>query len=364
MKSIFLISASFLLFSFSNAQRTYFLTDIEGSPQTLEQRMDYHKVQGASLAIIRNFEMDTLITLGVRDQKQGLSVNENTLFQMGSMTGAIVNFAVLRLVAAGRIDLDAPANDYLTSWKIEAKSFTKRKPITVRDLILERRGFNPVYKPQGYLPGIELPSVQQILAGEAPSNLAALDLKKNKSKKSSLANDLILQILLEDIYNKSFAAIIEAQVFQPLNMTQSIIAAELSDEQKQNACIGYEENGTVIEGERLVYPELAHSGLWSTPQDYAKFVLHVLKAAQGLDNSLLNQELAKAGIEPQYGNNALILLKGDNQIYWGGAPRGFYSQMAASAEEGWVVVGCSNRQLAWQFVNWDLNSRAIEYAKR
>lgn len=356
---IFLLQAVITL---STAQNDYFLSDIEGELQTLAQRMDYHQVSGASLAIIRNFELDTLITLGKRDETQ--SVNENTIFQMGSMTGALVNFAVLRLVNDGTIDLDAPANDYLTSWKIEDKGFTRKNPITVRDLILERRGFQPVYKPKGYQPGAAIPSVQEILAGSPPSNLPALNLKKSKAKKSSLANDLILQILLEDVHQQPFTTLMETQVFRPLDMQNSIIAAELSDEQKQNAAIGYEENGNPIAGERWIYPELAHSGLWSTPQDYAKFVLHILKAAKGLDNSLLSQELAQAGIRPQYETTALILLNNNGQLYWGGAPQGFYSQMAADSESGWIVVGCSNRQLAWQFVNWDMNARAIEYAKR
>ena len=37
---------------------------------------------------------------------------------MGSMTGALTKFAIVRLVNDGKINLDAPANQYLKSWKI------------------------------------------------------------------------------------------------------------------------------------------------------------------------------------------------------------------------------------------------------
>jgi len=342
-----------------------FLTEIDGKYETLEQRMAYHKVQGSAVAIMRNLEIDTTLYMGYRDEAHQLPVNEETRFQLGSMTGALVNFAVVRLASEGKIDLDAPANDYLTSWKIEEKGFTKGAPITVRDLLLERRGFNPVYKPNGYAPGSDIPTWEQIMAGETPANTDALNLRKSKAKNSSFANDMILQRLLEDVLQQDFATLMQEQVFGPIGMTHTLVAAELSAEQGQTASFGHEENGETIEGGRWIYPELAHSGVWSTPMDFALFVRHIFRAVKGLDNSLISQELALQGVKAQHENAALILLQGENgDSYWGGAPKGFYSQFAANFEQGWIVVGCANRELAWQYVNWDLNGRSIEYAKR
>ncbi|MEM8523145.1 MAG: serine hydrolase domain-containing protein [Bacteroidota bacterium] len=366
MKCSILLPILFTFSFFASAQQDFFMTEEDEQSYTLSEKMEQHKVNGAALAIIRNFELDTTIQLGFKDQENNLYVDQNTLFQMGSMTGATVKFAVMRLVNDKKIKLDDPVNQHLKTWKIEQKGFTKNAPITVRDLLLERRGFNPVYKPKGYIAGSELPTIEQILNGEKPSNLPALSLDKNKSKKSSLANDLILQKLLEDVHGKDFPTLMHEQVFKPLDMKNSLIAAELTTASKQNACVGYNENLKRIEGDRRVYPELAHSGLWSTPVDYAKFVLHIFKAAKGLDNSLLRRDLAILGVKAQHENEALILLeKTENgRNYWGGATKGFYCQFEASLDEGWIVVGCSNRELAWQFVNWNLNMRGIEYARR
>lgn len=366
MKLSLLLPALLSLTFSVSAQQGPFMTNIDGDYQTLEQRMEYHKINGASVAIFRDFELDTTIQLGYRDRENDLLVDENTRFQLGSMTAAVVKFAVIRLASQGAIDLDTPVNEYLTSWKIEKKWFTRNSPVTVRDLLLEARGFNPVYKPTGYLAGAEIPTWEQIMAGESPSNLNALTLKRNIGKKSSLANEMILQRLLEDVYQQPLAEILEEQVFQPLGMSHSILRAELSSAEAQNACVGYDEEQNRIEGDRRIYPEVAHSGLWTTPEDFGTFVLHIFKAAKGMDNSLLSQELAIASIKAQRGSNALILLeKEDNGgNYWGGAPKGFYSQFAGSLEEGWIVVGCSNRELAWKFLNWELNGRSIEYARR
>lgn len=361
-----LLPVLFLMTSsvFVVAQQAPFMTNVDGDYQTLEQRMQFHQVNGASVAIFRNFELDTTIQLGYSDHENGLMVDSQTKFQMGSMTAAVVKFAIIRLVNDGKIDLDAPVNDYLTTWTIEKKWFTGISPITTRDLLLEKRGFNPIYKPTGYLPGEPIPTWEQIMAGESPSNLEALSLKRSITFKSSLANEMILQRLLEDIHQKSLPIILEEEVFQPLGMVNSILCSELSNTEAQKACIGYDEKKNRIEGGRRIYPELAHSGLWTTPEDYGKFVLHIFKAAKGIDNSLISRELAIASIHAQRGNTALILLEKENGSYWGGAPRGFYSQFAGSLEEGWIVVGCSNRELAWQFLNWELNGRSIEYARR
>lgn len=341
------------------------MTNVDGDYQSLPQRMEFHQVNGASVAIFRNFELDTTFQLGYRDRDNDLAVNEHTLFQLGSMTTALVKFAVIRLVNDDHIGLDAPVNDYLRSWKIEDRWFTRRSPVTVRDILLETRGFTPVYKPTGYQPGAEIPTWEQIMAGEAPSSLEPLRLKRNRSKKSSLANEMILQRLLEDWYQQPLAEILEEQVFAPLGMTHSLLRASLSTEEAQNASFGYDEQRQKIVGGRWIYPEVAHSGLWTTPEDFGKFILHLFQAAKGVDTSLISQELALAGIHAQQGYNTLILLeKEGGGSYWGGAPKGFYSQFAGSLDEGWIVVGCSNRELAWQFVNWELNGRSIEYARR
>ena len=126
-----IISLLVSIISCTHAQKQYFLTQEEGKWYSLEDRLIKHQVNGASTAIIRNFELDTTIQLGFRDKENELEVNEQTLFQMGSMTGALTNFAVVRLASEGKINLDAAANDYLESWKIEDKKFTKNNPDTV-----------------------------------------------------------------------------------------------------------------------------------------------------------------------------------------------------------------------------------------
>ena len=361
MKKIWTIFVTFfVLMTAAVAQNEYFTIEVEGIKYPIAELLKTYQVNGAALAVVRNFDLDTTLEMGLRDKTNQLIVDKNTLFQMGSMTAPLAKFAIMRLVNDGKINLDTDANQYLKSYQIKGKSFLKIEPVTVRDLLLQRRGFKPIYKSEGYAKNELLPTVLQVVKGEKPSNLPALVLERNIAKKSSLANILILQLILEDVHQQDFATIIQNQVFEPLGMQNSIIVADIDNE---NAAIGYLENGETVPNGHRIYPELAHGGLWSTPVDYAKFILHIFKAAKGMENSLLRQDLAKQGIEPQNDYISLILLN-ETDSYWGGAPKGFYCQFAGNAEEGWLVVGCTNQELAWKFVNWEMNAQAIGYAKR
>ena len=342
-----------------------FLVKTDGNTFSLSERMAHYQVPGGSMAIVRNYEPDTALHLGSQDRENGIPVSDSTLFQMGSMTAPLAKFAVIRLVHDGRINLDHDVNEYLTSWQIPTKKFTQTRPVTVRDLLLERRGFRPVYKPLGYRPGEALPNLLQILAGEPPANTPTLKLEKDIAIKSSLANNILLQLLLEDIHGKPFPEIIQSEVFVPLEMTRSTITCCIAEQEDKQAATGYLEDGTRLPAGNWSYPELAHSGLWSNPVDYAKFISHIFRAAKGIDNTLISQKLALAGIRAQREYHSLILhQKEDGTSYWGGAPKGFYSQFAGNFEEGWVVVGCTNRELAWKFVNRELIQQGIRYAKQ
>lgn len=366
----FFIHAFLLFITFPLCAQNWFQTEIEGEWQTIEDRMkpENHHVPGMGYVVIRNLAIDTVMYKGFRDRENELLVDENTLFQMGSMTAATVKFAIIRLVNDGKIDLDAPANQYLKSWKIPEKSFTKSNPVTVRDLLTQRRGFNDVYKPKGYLKGESLPTTLQILNGESPSNLGDMMLKKDINKKgnTSIANNMILQVILEDIHGKPLAEVIDSEVFKPLGMNRSLIRAQLSESEKDNYAVGYsQENGERIEGDNRVHPELAAAGLWSTPEDYAKFIIHLYKAAKGLDNSLINKGLAQQSVQPETGYISLVLYQNENKNnYWGGAPVGFYSQFEGNHEEGWAVIACTNKHLSWKFVNWELLPRGRDWAMR
>ncbi|MEY4902331.1 MAG: hypothetical protein RLZZ292_146 [Bacteroidota bacterium] len=300
-------------------------------------------VHGVSQIIIRNDKIDTLLTWGFRDVAEKLPVNANTLFHIGGMGQTLTAFALLRAVETKRIDLDQPLNSYLKIRQVKGT-------FTVRDLMLGKLKLNGQNKPDGYVKGQVIPSLNDIFEGKN-SNTPKMKQKKGVSEKPlfNIFSALIAQQLLEDIYQKSFSDIITQEILVPLNMNNTLIKAELSEQEAQNASVGYDKKGNAVAGKRLIFPELGFGGVWTTPSDYSKFVLHLIKASRGENNTLLSQKLAKEALVPSNQFRGLIFPGGDNgSNYFGGAATGFRTQTNFNAAENCVMVTFMNSYENWK----------------
>jgi CubicO group peptidase (beta-lactamase class C family) len=328
--------------------------------------MEAENVPGLSLYIVRNGQPDTTLTFGYRDRENRLPVEANTLFQMGGMSTALVKFAILKAVQRGELDLDQPANNYLKRWKLPEKGAFKRKPVTIRDLMLQRRGFKVRSKPPGYAPNESIPTPEQILEGSGPAKTQPVNLKRSKniSKNTSWDNAFVLQVLMEDVWSKPLDTIIQHEVLDPLEMTESTLSIVLTEKEAARAAVGYDHEGKRIRGDRWIYPERACANLWSTPRDYAKFVLHMYAALEGRDNSMISQELAQEAFTPfKEGDFRSLVFFRAFDPYWGGASTGFRSQYEGKPEKGFVIIGLANKWEAWEFMGkvmgmcWDYGRR-------
>lgn len=115
--------------------------------------------------------------------------------------------------------------------------------------------------------------------------------------------------------------------------------------------MGYDKSGKRIEGDRWIYPELAAAGIWTTPQDLGKYALHLFKAFQGKDNSVLEQAQIIKGLTIENADYRRMLLLHNVGFYWGGASMGFRTQFSGDLEKGNIVVVFMNSHENWQFMH-------------
>lgn len=340
-------------------------TQEDGSVQSMEERMAAEQTKGAALVVMLDGEPILQENWGWRDAENQLAVDGQTIFQVGSMSQPVAQFAIMRLVSEGVLDLDTDINQYLTSWQLPSNKITEERPVTIRDLLLQRRGFKFPYKPDGFAAGESLPTHLQLLNGERPAQNPAVVLKKdiNKSGNNSFAPALILQQILMDHYQQSFEEIAQEQVFTPLQMDNSFYASELTSDQKANLAVGYGPDKQRLSDDYQRYPEMAASGLYTTAYDYALFIQHLCDAAAGRDNSLLRQELALEALAPDNNEEAMLVNRNDTNLFWGGATKGYYTQFEADAVNyRWVVVAFMNDHINWSF-NGALRWEGISFAK-
>ena len=98
---------------------------------------------------IRFGETVETASYGVTNLKHPLEVNEDTFFQIGSITKTFVALAVMRLVDAGTIDLERPVKELLEDFALSDKGAEEK--ITMKHLLTHTSGMKGDYfKDFGY----------------------------------------------------------------------------------------------------------------------------------------------------------------------------------------------------------------------
>ncbi len=106
--------------------------------QRVIQDMAHFHIPGVALGVLFGDETFTA-SFGVTSLDHPLDVDEDTLFQIGSITKTITALAVMRLVEQGQLDLDAPVKRYLPELRLADESVAER--VTLRQLFSHTGGW-------------------------------------------------------------------------------------------------------------------------------------------------------------------------------------------------------------------------------
>lgn len=136
---------------------------------TLAERMQYYRVPGVSIAVIKDFKIQWSKGYGIKDVNTGEPVTAETLFQAASCSKPLTALAALKLVQDGKLKLNENVNDMLTGWKLPENEFTAQQKVTLKHL-LSHSGGTTVQGFRGYEIDQKLPTLLQVLDGVAPAN--------------------------------------------------------------------------------------------------------------------------------------------------------------------------------------------------
>jgi CubicO group peptidase (beta-lactamase class C family) len=110
--------------------------------------MEEVAIPGLAIAKISEGELALVETYGMANIATGESVDENTLFNIASISKPIMGLALLRLVGQGKLELDRDINDYL-SFNVD-NPHTTDEIITLRHLVSHSSGINDYYNYSSY----------------------------------------------------------------------------------------------------------------------------------------------------------------------------------------------------------------------
>jgi CubicO group peptidase (beta-lactamase class C family) len=301
----------------------------------LEDRMAFHRVPGLSIAVVRDGEIVWSQSYGAADAETGRPVTSQTLFQAASVSKPVAAFGALRMVDAGLIELDAPINDALRTWRLEDGAYADAPPVTLRGLLAHTAGLS-VSGFGGYPAGSELPTVYDILNGAEPSNTGPVERisPPDTEWRYSGGGYTLAQLAMADVAREAFPQLMERLVLGPVGMDASTFDAELGWRAPELTARAHAAPGDrPVEGGSHAYPEYAAAGLWTTAEDLARFAMALGDAASGAPDALISADLMAEAMqiyfdEEPYGLGFEVIDTGDGPVLsHPGGNYGFRSHM-------------------------------------
>jgi len=225
--------------------------------------IDY-RVPGASVGVVQDGKVVMVKGYGVRDATKPGKVDENTIFQLASVTKALTGAAVGTVADKDKLDWDAPIVTYLPEFMASDPYMTRY--LTERDLLAHRTGW-PAYQGDaidsfGYT---RLEIVRRLRYFKPRYSLREVAQYSNPA--IFLAGEVAARVA-----GQSWNELVEKRVYAPLGMTRSgTVTAHLED--------GNLSANHVLRGDKAVLTTrnvldttgAASSGT-STARDMARFV--------------------------------------------------------------------------------------------
>jgi CubicO group peptidase (beta-lactamase class C family) len=312
----------------------------------LEELLEDFKVPAVSIAIIDHFQIVAVKAYGTLGPGDARPATTKTLFQAGTISEAVTAAAALSMVEHGQLSLDTNVNDTLKSWKVPDNNFTEKEKVTLRRLMSHTAGTS-VEGFTGYNVYEPTPGPVQVLNGEKPANTPAVRVVRipGTAFQYSSGGVMIEQLLMTDVTGKPFAALMQDIVLSKLGMADSTYDQPLFPARAARAATGAFANDTAVPGKWKVYPEMAATGLWTTPSDLASFVIEIAESRNGRSNKILSQPMATAMLTPVVSEAALgffIDFQNPGIFAHSGSDQGFQCTLTMNYETGNGAVIMTN----------------------
>lgn len=350
------ISCIILFVSFTVFSNTLQAQDYNGFNKKIERLQKKHDISGLSIAIVKDGEIQYKKAYGHRSEAEKKIINEESLFQAGTLSQALVAIAILKEVQEGTYELNTDINEYLRNWKVRKSSITENNPVSIFHLLSHNAGIN-IKQFDAYHESENMASLIDILNGEGNAlNKKILPIKyPGASFSFSSGGFAILQQLIVDTQKDSFESYMKASILDPLGMKKSRFDQPKGKLLKafSNAAYGHDDEG-VFFGKRPLYTTIAASGLWSTPADLAKIIIRIQDALQGENSFVLSPEATTVMLESisatQQENIAFSLgfynYTRKKEAFFGyhGSAAGFSAMMIGHKSDAYGAVIMLNKQ--------------------
>ena len=313
----------------------------------IEEQMRRLQIPGLALAIVEGDNIVHQRGFG-RARPGGQAPTPQTPFVLGSTTKSFTALAVMQLVEAGKIELDAPVQRYLPWFRVADPQASAH--MTVRHLLNQTSGLPMV---AGMLNLADLDGSPSAAMRQARA-LSTLRLTRavGAAFEYSNLNYNLLGLIIEAASGQSYAEVIQRRIFAPLGMSHSHTSQAAA--QRDGLAIGHRywfAYPVAVADLPLPAGSLPSGQLISCAGDMARYLIAHLNGGRGSDAQILSAAGMEALHRPaaaqqvmgkqvtQYGMGWFISQAGRAQVVaHGGNEHDYSSYMALLPEHKKGIV--------------------------
>lgn len=291
---------------------------------------------------------------GFGDDGRGTAIGADTPFPIGSLTKSFTALLVRQAIDAGQVEADAPVQLYLPWFRVADEQASKR--ITLRHLLNQTSGFS---RDDGIAPLAEWSDAStDVLA----RGLATVSLNRPVGERFEYSNlnFVLLGAVLEAVTGQTWHAQVQAQVFQPLQMTRSRTDHE-AGRQAGMTNVHRMWFGRPVAHQVGLLPGFAPAGsLVSSAGDMSRYLAMLLAGGEGPVGRVVSQEGVARLLAPaaplrrfKLGAEDLTFRYGEGWLVgsFGAATDARWHQGALASFEAWMVLLPDTKQAVVLLIN-------------
>jgi len=239
-----------------------------------------------SVAVSFNRELIYVKSVGFADIEHGLKTNENSKYRIGSISKTFTSVLIFKAIEEGKLEIDQTIDHFFPTIENSSK-------ITIKQLLYHRSGIHNFTADFSYIewhtqPKTEQEMIEIIVKGGS-------DFEPDTKTSYSNSNFVLLSYILEKIYQKTFAEILEEKIIKPINLKNTYYGKNINI--KDNECNSYryaeDAEGWIIYTETDMSIPLGAGGIVSTPVDLLLFGEALFNGELVSSNSLQQMKTLK-----------------------------------------------------------------------
>jgi CubicO group peptidase (beta-lactamase class C family) len=329
----------------------------------LEALMDYNGIPAISAAIVQDQEVVWNFCRGLANTDTEAPFTASTSSSIGSVSKVFTATAILKLVDEGKLSLNHSIAEIIDDFEIH-QSFPEGGSITISSLLSHSSGLPRDSDHSYWSPPHAFPSKIDLL-----ENLGTLETihAVGDGVTYGNVNYALLGLIVEKITGQSYKDYMESNLFQPLDMTHTVVEMDPLTDGKNHA-IGYTAlNRDGIRKKAMFYKTRAMqpaAGISSTIDDLAKFASWQFRLIDSQEAEILKPSTLNSMHELQaqnkhggpgrgYGYVVYTDSEGSRWALHGGITPGYvaFLKMDLSSKKAYIVIVNANGVRANNLVN-------------